>query len=170
MFSTFPTEHAPGPPSLPHALHTDPYLPPLCPPLGKKGKAWMSNILLIYLGDGSKSLSEYHIVLMSQHINHEWQHGLWLFAVRQGSWHGYTCFESLERSLCMALNWNNLCHHAYCLSSLLQNLSWSIRIVGNFRGRKLSRNGENDFHRANFRRLLACAMPEDTTAPRLLCC
>ena len=43
------------------------------------------------------------------------------------------------------------------------------RIAGNFRGRKLLQTGEKyDFHRENFRRLLACAMPKDATPPNFV--
>ena len=45
-------------------------------------------------------------------------------------------------------------------------LGQTQRIAGNFQGRKLSWIGEKyDFHRENFCRLLACAMPKDTTPP-----
>ena len=39
-------------------------------------------------------------------------------------------------------------------------------IAGNFQGRKLSQTGEKDnFHGENFHRVLACAVPKDTTPP-----
>ena len=82
-------------------------------------------------------------------------------------WSNFQAFRSSKNWTMEGLEHTHTAHGWIKLINLATpHLTCIYCIAGNFQGRKLSQIGKNyDFHKENFRGLLACAAPKDATPP-----